>query len=166
MSTKKYVSISKLSLFLNNLRNTFAALSHSHTISDISDFAVDDTLSSTSTNPVQNKILNAEFDAIAESFTVLEASIDDIAKNVDNSNLPEISDNDNGKVLRVVDGEWKADDLPIYDGAYEITPSASTEQTLMTSGKMMDADVKVNKIPYAEVTNSSNGTTVTIGSEA
>lgn len=166
MSTKKYVSLSRLSLFLENLRNTFAALSHSHTISDISDFTVDDALSSTSTNPVQNKILNAEFDAIAESFTVLEAAIDKMADDIDGSNLPEVSENDNGKVLMVIDGGWKADDLPVYDGVYEVTPSTTNNQILNTAGRMMDADVKVNKIPYAEVTNSSNGTTVTIGSEA
>lgn len=163
MSTKKYVSISKLSVFLNNLRNTFAPLLHGHKISDISDFAVDDTLSSTSTNPVQNNVINAEFEAIAESFTVLEATIDEIADNIDGSNLPEVSADDNGKVLMVVDGSWKVDGLPVYDGAFEVTPSATTEQTLLTSGKMMDADVKINKIPYAEVSNSSDGLTVTIG---
>lgn len=76
METKKYVSLGKLSIFLDKLKNTFAALSHKHNISDISDYAVDDKLSSTSNNPVQNKVLNAEFDAIAESFTVLEAAID------------------------------------------------------------------------------------------
>lgn len=163
MSTKKYVSLSKLSIFLNKLRDTFAAISHSHTVSDISDFTVDDTLSSESTNPVQNKVLNAEFDAISESFTVLEATIDKMADDIDGSNLPEVSTDDNGKVLMVVDGNWKVDGLPVYDGAYEVTPSATTDQTLLTSGKMMDADVKVNKIPYAEVSNSSDGLTVTIG---
>ena len=127
---------------------------------------MDDELSSTSSNPVQNKILNAEFDAIANSFTVLEAEMDGIVNKIDSLNIPEVSESDNGKIMMVVDGEWKANELPIYDGAYEVTPSASTEQTLLTSGTMMDADVKVNKIPYAEVTNSSNGTTVTIGSEA
>lgn len=76
MTTKKYVSLSKLSVFLENLKNTFATLGHNHSMSDISDFAVDDSLSSTSTNPVQNKVIDAEFDAIAESFAVLEAEID------------------------------------------------------------------------------------------
>lgn len=76
MTTKKYVSLSKLSVFLENLKNTFAVLGHKHSVSDISDFAVDSELSSTSTNPVQNKIIDAEFDAIAESFAVLEAEVD------------------------------------------------------------------------------------------
>lgn len=78
------------------------------------------------------------------------------------SDLPVVSENDDGKVLMVVDGKWQADDLPLYDGAYEVTPSATDDQTLNTAQKMMDADVKVNKIPYSEVSNSSNGTTVTI----
>lgn len=134
MATIKYVTLGKLSVFLGKLRQTFAALSHTHTMSDISDYAVDDALSSTSTNPVQNKVLNAEFDAIAESFTVLEAAID-----------------------------AKADAMPVYDGAYEITPSATNELTLLTSGTIMDADVIVKKIPYTETENSAGGLTVTIG---
>lgn len=37
----------------------------------------------------------------------------------DGSDLPEVSENDNGKVLRVVDGEWVADDQPVADGVSE-----------------------------------------------
>lgn len=77
MATKKYVSLSKLSVFLGNLKNTFAALSHKHTMSDISDYAVDNALSPTSTNPVQNKVIDAEFEAISEAMAVFEAAIDD-----------------------------------------------------------------------------------------
>lgn len=76
--------------------------------------------------------------------------------------LPDVSEKDEGKVLRVVNGEWQADDLPVYDGAYEVTPSATNDQTLLTAQKLLDADVKINKIPYTEVSNNS-GTTVIIG---
>lgn len=76
MTTKKYVSLSKLSVFLENLKNTFSVLGHKHSVSDISDFTVDDALSSTSVNPVQNKVIDAELDAISEAFTVLEAEVD------------------------------------------------------------------------------------------
>lgn len=76
MAQKKYVSLSKLSTFLENLRSTFASLSHKHTISDISDYTVDTTLSSTSTNPVQNKVIDAEFDAMVEAMGALETAID------------------------------------------------------------------------------------------
>lgn len=81
MSTKKYVSLDKLSVFLRCLRNTFANITHKHTISDITDYTVDSELSSTSTNPVQNKAIDAEFDAISEAMGALELSID---KSIDN----------------------------------------------------------------------------------
>lgn len=81
------------------------------------------------------------------------------------SDLPVVSESDNGKVMMVVDGKWAAGDLPLYDGAYEVTPSAN-DQTLYTAQKLLDSDVKVNKIPYTEVSNNSNGTTVIIGKEA
>lgn len=73
---KKYVSLSKLSTFLDNLKNTFAAIGHKHTLSDISDYKVDTELSSTSTSPVQNKVVNAEFDAISDAMGALELAVD------------------------------------------------------------------------------------------
>ena len=77
--------------------------------------------------------------------------------------LPPVTAEDNGKFLKVVDGAWKAAELPVYEGAYEVTPSATEDQTLLTAQKYMDADVKIEKIPYAEVSNNTGGTTVTIG---
>lgn len=74
---KKYVSPSKLSLFLDNLKSIFSPLGHKHTTTDISDYAVDSELSSTSTNPVQNKVLDAEFTAINEALDVYNAALDD-----------------------------------------------------------------------------------------
>lgn len=76
MATKKYINLSNLSTFLSSLKETFAAISHKHTISDFTDFAIDSELSSTSTNPVQNKVIDAEFDAIAVSMNALESAID------------------------------------------------------------------------------------------
>lgn len=73
---KKYVSLSKLSTFLDNLKNTFAAIGHKHTLSDVSDYKVDTELSSTSTSPVQNKVINAEFDAISDAMGALELAVD------------------------------------------------------------------------------------------
>ena len=74
----KYVSPSKLSLFLENLKAIFSPLTHSHNVSDLSDYVVDSELSSTSTNPVQNNVLDSEFEAISDAMTVLESAIDDI----------------------------------------------------------------------------------------
>lgn len=84
MATKKYVSLSKLSAFLDNLKNVFALKTHTHTTSDISDFVVDSELSSTSTNPVQNKVLDAEFDAISQAMGALESDIDNHVHKVSN----------------------------------------------------------------------------------
>lgn len=51
----------------------------------------------------------------------------------------------------------------VYDGSYEVTPLAETEQVLETSGKRMGDDVVVRAIPYYETTNESGGYTVNIG---
>lgn len=49
-----------------------------------------------------------------------------------------------------------------YDGSYTIVPSVES-QVMETEGKYMKSDVTVTEIPYSEVSNDSNGTTVTIG---
>ena len=49
-----------------------------------------------------------------------------------------------------------------YEGSYEIKPTTES-QILQTKEKLMKDDLTVKAIPYAEVTNSSNGITVTIG---
>lgn len=82
MATKKYVSLSKLSYFLDNLRSVFALKAHTHSTSDISDFVVDTELSSTSTNPVQNKVIDAEFEAMATAMNALELAIDSAVEEV------------------------------------------------------------------------------------
>lgn len=76
MAQKKYVSLSKLSTFLDNLKAVFATLSHKHTILDIEDYTVDNSLSSTSTNPVANKVIDAEFNAVSDAMNALETAID------------------------------------------------------------------------------------------
>jgi N-acetylglucosamine kinase-like BadF-type ATPase len=76
MSQKKYISLNRLSNFLDNLKNTFATLSHKHTTADITDYAVDTELSSTSNNPVANSVLNEEFEAISTAMNALELATD------------------------------------------------------------------------------------------
>ena len=51
-----------------------------------------------------------------------------------------------------------------YEGAYEATPR-TTAQTMPTKNKLMQEDFTVKEIPCFEVTNTANGTTVTIGNE-
>ena len=49
-----------------------------------------------------------------------------------------------------------------YAGDYNITPMQK-QQIVQTANKLMDENLVVNAIPYTEVTNLSNGKTVTIG---
>ena len=59
----------------------------------------------------------------------------------------------------------KLDPKPIadsYKGKYEVTPSISA-QVLDTAHKVMSKDVTIKSIPYYEVDNMQQGTTVIIG---
>lgn len=61
----------------------------------------------------------------------------------------------NGEVVKVGDYEE-------YKGDYVVTPRVS-EQKLATADKVLNNDVVVREIPYAEVSNLTGGKTVTIG---
>ena len=50
----------------------------------------------------------------------------------------------------------------IYSGPYQVTPKASESQVLKTSSYLMGEDVTVLEVPYYEVGNTSDGTTVYI----
>lgn len=77
--------------------------------------------------------------------------------------LPAVTEEDNGKFMGVVGGKWTAVELPVYAGEFVVTPSATEDQTLATAQTYLDADIKIEKIPYSEVLNNSGGTTVNIG---
>ena len=76
MSVKDYANIDTLRSFLDNLKATFAPKSHKHTISELTDYVVDTEFSSTSTNPVQNNVVTAEFNAISDTIDALELVVD------------------------------------------------------------------------------------------
>ncbi len=99
MAQKKYVSLSKLSTFLDKLKNTFSAKDHTHKIAEITDYSIDTALSSTSTNPVQNKVLDAEFEEIATAMNVLEQSIDDKLDSSDTITNDEIDEICSGTIV-------------------------------------------------------------------
>ncbi len=54
------------------------------------------------------------------------------------------------------------DEYEEYTGAYTLIPS-SAAQTLYTAEKYLSRDIRINEIPYAEVSNGAGGNTVTIG---
>ena len=66
MSTKKYVSLNKLSLFLDNLKDVFAILYHTHVQSEITDLIIDNEISSTSTNLVENRAISSALETVKE----------------------------------------------------------------------------------------------------
>lgn len=53
-------------------------------------------------------------------------------------------------------------DYDVYEGAYRVTPAVSS-QSLATANKLLQSDVVIEQIPYAEVTNNSGGKTASIG---
>ena len=62
METKKYVSLSKLSTFLDNLKDKFANSTHTHVKSDIKDLFIDNEVSASS-NLVRNSAVNSALNA-------------------------------------------------------------------------------------------------------
>lgn len=55
------------------------------------------------------------------------------------------------------------DEYPEYKGKYTIAPETKTDVVLSTSKKRLESNIIVKKIPYAEVSNNSGGTTASIG---
>ena len=60
----------------------------------------------------------------------------------------------------------KTYELPTYEGEYEVTPKVYENKTLQTKNHSMKNDILIRKIPQAEVSNLSNGTTLIIGEES
>ena len=77
--SKKYISLTRLSNFLDNIKEKYSQIGHKHTTADLTDYnpiTVDTELSSTSNNPVANSAIDAEFDAIATAMGALELAVD------------------------------------------------------------------------------------------
>lgn len=62
-------------------------------------------------------------------------------------------------------GIGSGDTSTIYDGNYDVTPSASAQTVLHTKNKRLTDNVVVKKIPYFETTNAGGGSTVYIAGE-
>ena len=56
-------------------------------------------------------------------------------------------------------------DIPVYDGAYSVTPKVYEETTLETKQKLMQKNVTVSRIPQYQVSNDAEGVTLIIGEE-
>ena len=87
METRKYVSLNKLSVFLDNLKSVFANITHTHTKSEITDLVIDTELSSTSENLVQNKVVGLALESIVEQ---TNAEFDSINDKIDSIEIPSL----------------------------------------------------------------------------
>ena len=56
-------------------------------------------------------------------------------------------------------------DVPVYDGAYSVTPKVYEDTTLETKQKLMQNNVTVSRIPQYQVSNEADGVTLIIGEE-
>lgn len=66
---KRYAGLESLRKFLENCKTTFAAITHTHTKSDIEDLVIDTEISATSENPVQNKVISAKISLINDALS-------------------------------------------------------------------------------------------------
>ena len=71
MAEKKYVGSEAFIRLVAQIKAGFASLTHTHKLEDITDYKVDAALSSTSANPVQNKAIKAEFQAVQDELDSL-----------------------------------------------------------------------------------------------
>lgn len=93
MNKKKYLDRTGLTDILDKLKEKFASLIHTHTKEDITDYIVDVELSSTSTNPVENKVIKAEFDLVDDKIQTDIDSLRDELKTYVDEKSPEIDVN-------------------------------------------------------------------------
>lgn len=109
----KFLDLSGLSSFLDNLKETFSQLGHKHTVSDLEDYQVDSTLSSESENPIQSKAVN---NAINIEKTAREAGDEESLKSAkaysdkNFTTLKSYVDNLNDTVSASIDGANNAID--------------------------------------------------------
>lgn len=64
MAKNKFLDLSGVGYFLDKCKDIFASITHEHTLNEITDYTIDAELSSTSANPVENKIIKTEIDRI------------------------------------------------------------------------------------------------------
>lgn len=95
--------------------------------------------------------------------TATKATQDSSGQQINTTYIKELSISDGTITYTKGDGTTGTISLPVYNGEYVVTPSATEEQVLSTSQTYTTANIRISKIPYSEESNSSNGTTVTIG---
>lgn len=150
-NSKKYASLATLQTFLDNLKATFSLLGHKHKISDLTDYTVDTTLSSTSSNPIANKTVDAEFEAIATSMNALDLAIDGKANASHNHDDRYFTETEINTKLAS-----KSDTTHNHDSKYDAKgSSAAVQENLDTVGDALDNHTTNTDI-HVTTTNKSN----------
>lgn len=124
MAQKKYVSLTRLSNFLDNIKAKYSQIGHKHTISDITDYKVDTALSSTSNNPIANKTVDAEFEAVATAMNALDLALDSKANASHDHNDKYYTETEIDTKLAT-----KSDTTHKHDNLYDTKGSAAAVQT-------------------------------------
>ena len=117
MATKKYITLNNLSTFLTILRETFAEIGHKHSISDVTDYVIDTELSPTSVNPVQNKIIDAEFEAVSTAMNAMEMVIDEFT--ITDTTLSEVGKAADAKAVGDAIAQFKIIDTTEINALFE-----------------------------------------------
>lgn len=127
MAEKKYVGAEALIRLVAQLKTGFASMVHKHKIKDIEDYVVDVALSDTSTNPVENKAIKAEFQAITNILTS-KADVSDltngsfIVKNAEHAGTTDFAANAENAIKATQDASGN-----IITGTYETKTDASAK---------------------------------------
>lgn len=71
----KLTTLENLTQFLTWIRKQFAAITHSHKLSDITDYTVDSELSAESANPIENQAVSAAIASVTDEISALETNV-------------------------------------------------------------------------------------------
>lgn len=132
-------------------KETFASITHKHTLNDITDYTVDSTFSSTSTNPIQNKVVNNALVTIAEDMDKIDADINKINdEKADKTELPtKVSQLEN-------DSNYATNE--------DVTTALNTSQSDWSQSDESSADYIKNRTHYEEIVETGEATEVYNGS--
>ena len=153
----KYLGESGLKKLIEMIKAGFAKITHSHTLSEITDYTVDSEIKSDSENPVQNKVIKFALDEkVPITRTVngksLDADIDLNASDVGAANYTHIHD-DRYYTETEIDAKLdnKSDASHNHNSDYDAKGSASAVQTnLNTVSDTLDSHIDDSKVHVTE----------------
>lgn len=156
-NNKKYVSLARLSNFLENIKSKYSQIGHKHTIADLSDYRVDTALSPTSSNPVANSVLDAEFDAMATAMGALELAIDGKSDSAHNHNDLYYTEAEiNQKLASKSDSTHNHDDKYDAKGAAADSLASAKSYTDTKTSNLASTTVVDNKVSSHNTSTSSH----------